>query len=75
MLRNYVYTVEPVCNDHHYDKINSLFVIYSVMCFNKDRRYQFTVANNVCLMELIQLALGHLDELQKAEKYPIWWSL
>ena len=24
---------------------------------------------------LLVLALGHLDELQKAEKYPIRWSL
>ena len=24
---------------------------------------------------LIKLALDHLDELQKAEKYPIRWSL
>ena len=33
------------------------------MSFNGDRRYQFTRAK------------GHLDELQKAEKYPIRWSL
>ena len=45
------------------------------MCFNDDWRYQFTVANYFCLMELIYVALGHLDELQKAEKYPISWSL
>ena len=40
-----------------------------------DRMYQFTHANNFCLLELIYVALGHLDELQKAEKYPIRWSL
>ena len=45
------------------------------MCFNEDWRYQFTLANNFCLLELILVALGHLDELQKAEKYPIGWSL
>ena len=45
------------------------------MYFNEDWRYQFTLANNVCLLELIKVALGHLDELQKAEKYPIMWSL
>ena len=61
-------TVKPVCNDHLCDKI---YVIYSVMCFNGDWRYQFTVANNFCLMELIYAALCHLDELQKAEKYPL----
>ena len=43
------------------------------MCFNEDWMYQFTLANNVCLLELIYK--GHLDELQKAEKYPIRWSL
>ena len=36
---------------------------------------KLTRANNVCLLVLIKLALGHLDELQKAEKYPIRWSL
>ena len=45
------------------------------MCFNEDWKYEFTLANNSCLLELIQVALGHLDELQKAEKYPIRWSL
>ena len=45
------------------------------MGFNEDGRYQFTPAHNFCLLELIQVALGHLDELQKAEKYPIRWSL
>ena len=37
--------------------------------------YQFIFANYFCLLELIKVALGHLDELQKAEKYPIRWSL
>ena len=32
-------------------------------------------ANNICLLELIQVAFGHLDELQKPEKYLIRWSL
>ena len=45
------------------------------MCFNEDWRYQFTLANNIRLLELIQVAKGHLDELQKAEKFPIRWSL
>ena len=45
------------------------------MCLNEDWMYQFTLANNFCFLELIQVANGHLDELQKAEKYPIWWSL
>ena len=45
------------------------------MRFKEDWRYQFTLANNVCLLDLISVALGHLDELQKAEKYPIRWSL
>ena len=46
------YTVKPVCNDHLYSK-NLLAVIYSVMFFNEDWRYQFTLANNFCLLELI----------------------
>ena len=33
------------------------------------------LANNLCLLEPIYVAKGHLDELQKAEKYPIRWSL
>ena len=45
------------------------------MCFNEDWRYQFTLANDVCLLDLVYVAKGHLDELQKAEKYPIRWSL
>ena len=42
-------------------------MIYSVMCFNEDWMYQFTLAYNFWLLEL--------DELQKTEKYPIRWSL
>ena len=45
------------------------------MWFNEDWGYQFTLANDFCFLELIYVALGHLDELQKAEKYPIRWSL
>ena len=45
------------------------------MNFNEDWSYQFTLANNICLLELIQVAKGHLDDFQKAEKYPIKWSL
>ena len=43
---------------------------YSVMCFDEDWMYLFTLANNFCLLEG-----GHLDELQNADKYPIRWSL
>ena len=32
-----------------------------------------TAGNNLHLLTIY--ALGHLDELQKAEKYPIMWSL
>ena len=46
-----------------------------MMCFSDDWRCRFTRVNNFCLLELIEVALGHLDELQKAEKYPIRWSL
>ena len=41
------------------------------MGFNEDWRYQFTHVNNFCLLELIQVALGHLDDLQKAENIPL----
>ena len=45
-------TVQPVYNDRLYNKILSP-VIFSVMRFNEDWRYQFTLAHNVCLLELI----------------------
>ena len=32
---------------------NSFPVIYSVMCFTEDWRYQFTLASDVCFLELI----------------------
>ena len=41
------------------------------MCFSEDWTYQFTRANNFCILELISVALGYLDEVQKADKYPI----
>ena len=41
------------------------------MFFNEDWNYQFTFANNICLLEL----KDYLDELHKTEKYPIRWSL
>ena len=41
------------------------------MCFDEGCMYQFIVANNFCLLELILVAHDHLDELQKAVKYPI----
>ena len=43
--------------------------------FNEDWRYQFSIANKLCLLELIWVAKGHLDELQKVEKFPSKWSL
>ena len=43
-------TVKPIYNDHLY---NLLPVIDSVMCFNEDWRYQFTFANNLCILEFI----------------------
>ena len=33
------------------------------------------LANYFCLLELILVARDYLDELQKAKKYPIKWSL
>ena len=45
------------------------------MCYNEDKMYQGTLSNDFCLLELIWVAKGHLDELQKAEKCPIRWSL
>ena len=44
------------------------------MCFNEDWMYQFALAKNICFLEFIYVALGHQDELQKAEKYPIRWA-
>ena len=45
------------------------------MYFNDEWRYQFTFADKFCFLERIYVARGHLDELQKAEKYPTRWSL
>ena len=39
------------------------------MCFHEDWKFQFTLANNFCLLEFIWVAKGHLDELQQANKY------
>ena len=36
------------------------------MCFNEDWGNQFTLANDFFLLELIKVAIGHLDKLQKA---------
>ena len=58
-------TVKTVCNDDLYDKI--YYLSFSVMGSNEDWKYQFTLANSVCLLELIWVAPGHLDEFQKAE--------
>ena len=44
-------TVKPVWNNHLYK--NLFPVIYSIMCFTEDWRYQFTLASNVCFLELI----------------------
>ena len=46
-------------------------VIKSVKCFNQAWMCRFTLAKNFCLLELILVALGHLDELQKAENIPL----
>ena len=40
------------------------------MCFDEDWMHQFTLAHNICLLQLM-----FLDELQKADNYPIRWSL
>ena len=45
------------------------------MCLIEDWRYQFTLANNICFLELIKVVIGQLDELQKADKYPFSRSL
>ena len=45
------------------------------MYFNEDWVYQLTLVNNLCLLELISVAPGHQNVLQKAEKYLIRWSL
>ena len=50
----FVYTVKPVYNDHLYNKIYYLwFIQLPGKCFNEDWMYQFTLANNFCLLELI----------------------
>ena len=54
---------------------NLLLQTMSAFWGSSDWRYQFALADNICLLELIWVAIGHLDELQKAEKYPIRWTL
>ena len=56
-------TVKPVCNNHLYNKINYLW--FSQWCV-----LMKTEGTN-----LFMLTISALDELQKAEKYPIRWSL
>ena len=59
--------MEPVCNDHLFDKIYyMLFIQLCVLMKTED--------TNLLLLT-ISAFLSHLDELQKAEKYPIRWSL
>ena len=50
-------------------------MIYSLMCFNEDWMYQFTLSNNVYLLELILVTKVRLDGLQNAKKYPARWSI
>ena len=59
-------TVTPVCNDHLYNKIFYLWFIQYCVLMKAE-------CTNLLLLTIS--ALGHLDELQKAEKYPIKWSL
>ena len=57
-------TVKPVCNDHLYNKIHYLWFVQWCALME-------TEGTNLLLLSIS----GHLDELQKAEKYPIRWSL
>ena len=59
-------TVKPVCNDHLCNKMYYLRFIQQWVLMK-------TAGTNLLLLTIS--ALGHLDELQKAEKYPIRWSL
>ena len=61
-----IHTAKPVCNDHLYNKINYLWFITECVLM-------MTECTNLLFLTIS--ALGHLDELQKAEKYPIRWSL
>ena len=57
-------TVKPVCNDHLYNKIYYLRFIQECVLMKTE-----------CTNLLMLTISGHLDELQKAEKDPIRWSL
>ena len=61
------YTVKPVCNDHLYNKICYMWFIQNCV-------YIKTEGTNLLLLTIAAF-WSHLDELQKAEKYPIGWSL
>ena len=62
-------TVKPVCNDHLCNKIYYLWFIEQWVLMK-------TEGTNLTISAFWSLlAKGHLDELQKAEKYPIRWPL
>ena len=66
-------TVKPVCYDHLYNKMHYLWFIQECVLMK-------TEDTNVRLLTISAFWSssrwpGHLDEFQKAAKYPIKWSL
>ena len=69
-------TVKPVCNDHLYNKIYYLwFIQYCVLMKTEGTNLLLLTISAFWSSSRWPLALGHQDQLQKAEKYPIRWSL
>ena len=66
--------MKPVSNDHLYNEIYYLWFIQWCILMMTEGTH-LLVFNNFCILELTKVALGHLDELPKAEMYPFAWSL
>ena len=69
-------TTKPVCNDLLYNKIYYLwFIQWCVSVMTEGTISLVLTISAFWSSSRWPLALDHLDELQKAEKYPIMWSL
>ena len=67
-------TVKPVYNDHLYNKIYYLWFIQQCV-LKKTEGTHLLLLTISAFRSSSRWPFGHLDELQKADKYPIRWSL
>ena len=61
IVKDSLYTVKPVCNDHLYNEIYYMWFMIIQWCVSMQ-----TEGTNLLLLTIP--ALDHLDELQKADK-------